>query len=83
VVCYVQDRKNEFYTLKKNPIVLARAVNGPCVNDVDCGDLGQCLNRKCQCQPGRRQEQVHDSIGREIIRCINGNMMFEKFWFVV
>ncbi|UJR14617.1 hypothetical protein I4U23_001611 [Adineta vaga] len=60
-----------FYRSDSNSIC-ARAVNGYCTTHEICGDFGECLSNQCRCKAGRREQQVTDSFGRSITRCING-----------
>ncbi|CAF0941777.1 unnamed protein product [Adineta steineri] len=77
--CYKDENKctcNAGFYQSDGEIICARAVNGPCNNDYDCGEFGECLGRQCKCRPDRKEEQVHDYLGRPITRCINGNISF-------
>jgi len=73
--------ENNFIKRKKQKkfFFLARAVGRSCIDDIDCGSFGQCSNRQCRCQSGRKEQEVLDSLGRKIIRCINGNIIFINF----
>lgn len=66
---------------------LARAVGLSCINPIDCGDFGDCVNRTCVCRSGRKEEERTDSFGRKIKVCINGidqiRFNFVLFFFII
>jgi hypothetical protein len=67
---------------------LARGVGLSCVDSIDCGDFGDCLNRACVCKAGRIEKETHDFLGRKIKICVNGKipilfMSYEIFFFQV
>lgn len=55
--------------------ILVRAVGHSCVNPVDCGDFGDCLNQVCACKPGHPEIEASDFLSRPIKTCARGNIL--------
>ncbi|UJR32135.1 hypothetical protein I4U23_019603 [Adineta vaga] len=49
-----------------------RAVGAACTKDEQCGPVMICKGQRCSCNDKQHEEQILDSFGRPIQRCVNG-----------